>query len=101
MSDLLAFGAIFAALAAPVVLVILLFRVALRRFSGRHGKYDSLFEGMGRAAATYSHLVADMPDPDDVAVPKTKAPPPGGGLRRRGAAHVTFDRALDRIMPPP
>jgi hypothetical protein len=71
------------ALAAPILLAIVLFRLGTRRFSGRRGRHDALFDAMGKASAMNSHLQAGTPDPEDLAVPSPVVGPPGGLRRRR------------------
>ena len=71
------------ALAVPVVVIVGLFRVALRRLSGRRGPHDRLFEAMGRANAMNAHLTLGYPDPDDLAVPTPVGAPPTGRRRSR------------------
>ena len=68
---------------APFVLIIGFFRVGARRFSGRRGRHDALFEGIGRANAVNSHLQAGTLHPDDAAVPTPVVGPPGPRRRRR------------------
>jgi Flp pilus assembly protein TadB len=84
MSDWVAYLLMGIALVAPLALIVQLFRVAARRLSGRRGRYDSLFEGLGRAATMSSHLKAGTPHPDDLAVPTTELAPPGRRPRSRG-----------------
>jgi hypothetical protein len=94
---ILAILAMLAAIAAPLLLIFALFRVANRRWSGRRGKHDRLFEGMARASTMTSHLGASTPHPDDLAVPLPDLAVPERTLRRwrarRARQRVTFDDA--------
>ena len=63
---------IVAIVAIPTAIAVGLFLLGKRHLDGRRTKYDRLFEGMGRANATRSHLLADTPDPDDLAVPSPR-----------------------------
>lgn len=57
------------AFAIPVMVIVGVLWLARRRFAGRRGRFDGVFEGIGRANAVNSHLRAGTPDPDDLAVP--------------------------------
>ena len=65
---------ILAILAVPAAIAVGLFLLGKRHLEGRRTRYDRLFEGLGRANATRSHLAAGTPDPDDLAVPSPERP---------------------------
>jgi hypothetical protein len=71
----LAVPLMLAGLAAPIVFVVFLFRVSRRRLSGRRGRFDRFLGGVARGQVQASHLAADTPDVDRIAVPR--APHPG------------------------
>ncbi len=63
----------------PVMVLIML---ANRHLAGRRSRLDGLFEGIGRAAQTNSHLRAGTPPPDDLGL-HAPARPDGMPTRRR------------------
>ena len=69
VNSALAVPAMILALGIPVVAIIVLMRLSLRRLSGRRGRHDRLLGGIARAGVQASHLEADTPDVDDIAVP--------------------------------
>ena len=76
-NGLLAVLAMLLALAIPVVAIVVLLRVSLRRLSGRRAGHDRFLGAVSRAGIHASHLQADTPDVDEIAVPRTRRPPPG------------------------
>lgn len=78
-SAIIAVPAMLLALGLPVVAFVLLLRVSRRRLSGRRGTHDRFLGGIARAGVQASHLEADTPDVDDIAVPLA---PRLGGRRR-------------------
>jgi hypothetical protein len=64
----------------PLAIAAGMLWLARRHLSGRRGRFDGLFSGIGRANAMNSHLQAGTPDPDELAVP---LPPAAGRGRRR------------------
>jgi hypothetical protein len=81
-SALIAVPAMLLALGIPVVAIVLLLRLSRRRLSGRSGVGDRFLSGVARAGVQASHLEADTPDVDDIAVPL--APRPGDRRGRPG-----------------
>ena len=71
-------GVLFIGIALlPVVVLVML---ANGHIAGRKSRLDRLFEGIGRAAQTNSHLRAGMPPPDDLGL---HAPPRPDGMQPR------------------
>ena len=68
----------------PVVVLVVL---ANRHLSGRKSRLDGLFEGVGRAAQTNSHLRAGTPGPDDLGLHVPPRPDGMPGRRRRRRRH--------------
>lgn len=66
---------VFVSFAVPVMVIVGLLWLARRRYAGRRGRFDRLFEGIGRANAVNSHLRAGTPDPDDLAIPRPEPLP--------------------------
>jgi hypothetical protein len=69
LGNLLIVGLMLLGMVAPIVLVVALIWISRRHLAGRRSRFDGLFGGIGRSGATYSHLNAGTPDPDDLAVP--------------------------------
>jgi Flp pilus assembly protein TadB len=80
LGNLLILGLMVLGFVSPIVLFIGLIWVARRHLAGRRGRFDGLFEGIGRANAVNSHLQAGTPTPDDLAVP---VPPRARARSRR------------------
>ena len=77
-------GLMVLGIVAPIIFVGGLIWLGHRHLTGRRGRFDGLFGGIGRANAMNSHLQAGTPHPDDLAIP---VPPPPGPQRRRRRRH--------------
>ncbi|MBI3749156.1 MAG: hypothetical protein HY262_09980 [Chloroflexi bacterium] len=76
---LLAVSAMVLAVAIPVVAIVPVLRVSRDKLLGRRHGRDRFLGAVSRAGVQASHLQADTPDVDDIAVPL----PPGPHHRRR------------------
>lgn len=76
---LLAVSAMVLALAIPVIAIVAILRVSRDKLLGRRHGRDRFLGAVSRAGVQASHLQADTPDVDDIAVPL----PPRPGDRRR------------------
>jgi hypothetical protein len=73
-SALVAVPAMLLALAIPVVAIVALLRMSLRRLSGRRGGHDHGLAAIARAGVQLSHLEAATPEVDDIAMPLPPRP---------------------------